>query len=255
MKLYIITLVLLVGSGLCTGQQISRAEYFIGEDPGFGLAIPIPISLSEGDLSLDFAAEIHALSEGFHFISIRARDDLGKWGLPVQRIFYVFKDLSTEENKITGIEYFIDTDPGFGNGTAVSLPSSGNDLAVTFVVNVAALTDGDHILYVRSKNALNRWGQMYSQGFTSLYTSVGGIKVASFFKLYPNPGDGNFYLEFSEELNGPVKLNIKDLSGKTVYLKEYYTSSNSLNINLPAGLYLLNVKSKDKNFTQKIIIH
>jgi hypothetical protein len=219
------------------------------------LATPVPVSSPGNILTLDFTANIESLSEGFHFLNIRARDDLGKWGLPAQRIFYVFKVISTEESKITGIEYFIDTDPGFGNGTAVNLASSGNDLTVTFVVNVAALTDGDHILYVRSKNALNRWGQMYSQGFTSLYTSVGEIKIESFFKLYPNPGDGNFYLEFSEELTGPVKLNIKDLSGKTVYLKEHYNSSNSLNINLPAGLYLLNVKSKDKSFTQKIIIN
>jgi hypothetical protein len=332
MKLLIITLVLLVGSGVCIGQQISRAEYFIGEDPGFGLATPIVISTTGDKLSLDFTADIQTLSEGFHFINIRARDDLGKWGhsaqrmfyvlksqtntnkqisnieyfididpgfglatpvpvsspgniitldftaniesllegfhflnirardelgkwgLPVQRIFYVFKDISTEKSKIIGIEYFIDTDPGFGNGTAVSLASSGNDLTVTFVVKVAALTDGDHILYVRSKDALNRWGHMYSQGFTSINTSVGNTKVEPWFKLYPNPNSGNCYLEFSEELNGPIKFIIKDLSGKTVYLKEHYNSSNSLNINLPAGLYLLNVKSKDKSFTQKIII-
>jgi hypothetical protein len=81
MKQFVLFLFLLVSSGLCTGQQLIRAEYFIGEDPGFGLAIPIPISSSEGDLSLDFAADIHALAEGFHFISIRA--SLGRWGLPV----------------------------------------------------------------------------------------------------------------------------------------------------------------------------
>jgi hypothetical protein len=333
MKQYVLFLFLLVSSCLCTGQQLTRAEYFIGEDPGFSLAIPIPISSSEEDLSLDFTADIHTLSEGFHFISIRARDSLGRWGLPVQRIFYVFKtqtnadkqitgteyfidtdpgfglatpvpvsspgniltldftanieslsegfhflnirarddlgiwglpaqrifyvfkDKSTEESKITGIEYFIDTDPGFGNGTAVSLASSGNDQTVAFVVNVAALTDGEHILYVRSKDALNRWGQMYSQGFTSLYTSVGEIKVESFFKLYPNPSDGNFYLEFSNEQSGPIKLFIDDLNGKRVYGGEYYGRINLLNLNLQAGLYLLNVELEENSFTHKIIIH
>jgi len=161
MKQYVLFLFLLVSSCLCTGQLLTRAEYFIGEDPGFGLAIPIPISLSEGDLSLDFAAEIHALSEGFHFISIRARDDLGKWGLPVQRIFYVFKDLSTEENKITGIEYFIDTDPGFGNGTAVSLPSSGNDLAVTFLMAIIYYTSGAKMLLTDGDKCILRDSHHY----------------------------------------------------------------------------------------------
>lgn len=332
MKQFVLFIILLFGSGLCSGQQINKAEYFIGDDPGFGLAIPIGISTSGEELSLDFIADIqtlsegfhfiniracnelgqwghpaqrlfyvfkvagdvdneittieyfidtdpgfglanpitlpsadnniainfsaalNALSEGFHFINIRARNKLGKWGHPAQKLFYVFKPQTDADVEISGIEYFIDTDPGFGNGTAVSLESTGNDLQVTFVVNVAALSDGDHVLYVRSKDALNRWGQMYSQGFTSLYTSTHEIEIETLFKLYPNPSNGNFYLEFSKEQNIPIKISIDDLNGKRVYEGEYNSRINLLNLNLPAGLYLIKIESKKNSFDQKIII-
>ena len=333
MKQYVLFIILLFGSGLCAGQQINQAEYFIGDDPGFGLATPIVISTTGEELSLDFIADIqtlsegfhfiniracnelgqwghpaqrlfyvfkvegdndneittleyfidtdpgfglanpitlsstdnniainfsaslNALSEGFHFINIRARNKLGKWGHPAQKLFYVFKPQSDTEVEITGVEYFIDTDPGFGMGTAVNLEPTGNDLTLNFVVNVSGLSDGEHVLYVRSKDALNRWGQMYSHGFTSIYTSIDEIKIESLFKLYPNPSNGNFYLEFSKEQDSPIKLFIDDLSGKRVYEEELNNRINLLNLNLPAGLYLLNMELEDKSFSYKIIIH
>lgn len=332
MKQYIIAFILLVGSSLCFGQQINQAEYFIGDDPGFGMATPIPVSstgddmtleflvdiqtLSKGfhfiniracvdsgkwsqtiqrifyvfnaqanvdkeitnleyfidadpgfglatlvsvsspgnNITIDFSATIKSLSEGFHFINLRAQDKLGKWSQPVQRIFYVFKPQSDADVKINGVEYFIDTDPGFGMGTPVVIPSPGNDLSLNFVVDVTTLNDGDHILYVRSKNTRNHWGQMYSQGFTSIYTSIDEMKVMPWFKLYPNPSNGNFCLEFSEEPNISIKISIKDVSGKTVLMDKYDRRVNFLNLNLPAGIYMLNIESKDKTFTQKIII-
>ena len=332
MKLYIITLVLFVVSSLCIGQQINRAEYFIGVDPGFGLATPIVISTPGEELSLDFTTDIQTLSEGFHFINIRARDDLGKWGHPaqrlfyvfktqsnidkaitdieyfididpgfglatpvivsspgniitldftaviesltegfhflnvrarddlgkwghpIQRIFYVFRSQSAADREITGIEYFIDTDPGFGKATPVEVPSPGNEITINFDVDISSLSDGDHILYVRCKDALNRWGQMQSQGFTFTITNVGVIKIESLFKLYPNPGNGDFYIEFSEEQNRQAMLTIEDLNGKTVHMEELYNRVNLLHLNLLSGLYLVNLRLKDKNYQQKIIM-
>ena len=333
MKHYVLFIILLFGSGLCAGQQINQAEYFIGDDPGFGQAIPIVISASGEELSLDFIADIqtltegfhfiniracnelgqwghpaqklfyvfnidgdadneittleyfidtdpgfglanpitltsvdnniaisfsaslNALSEGFHYINIRARNKMGKWGHPAQKLFYVFKPQSDSEIEITGVEYFIDSDPGFGMGTAVNPVSAGKDLTVNFVVNVAGLSDGDHVLYVRSKDALNRWGHMYSQGFTSIYTNVGETQIESWFKFYPNPGKGNFYLEFSKEQNKPIKLFIDDLNGIRVYAKELNHRVNMLNLNLSPGIYFLNIEREEKSFLHKIIIH
>lgn len=235
-------------------NEISTLEYFIDTDPGFGLASPITLASAGNNIALNFSAPLDALSEGFHFINIRAKNKLGNWGNVVQNLFYVFKTQTADDAKITNLEYFIDTDPGVGLGTPVDIPTPGMDLSVNFVVNVAALSDGDHILYVRCKDALNRWGHMYSHGFTSLFTSIDETKIESWFKLYPNPNDGNFYLEFSDELNSSIKISIDDLNGKRVYEGEHNSRINLLNLNLPAGLYLIKIESKKNSFDQKIII-
>jgi hypothetical protein len=236
-------------------NEITTLECFIDTDPGFGLANPITLSSTDNNIAINFSASLNALSEGVHFINIRARNKLGKWGHPAQRVFYVFRPQPNADVEITGIEYFIDTDPGFGMGTAVNLATIDKDITVNFVVNVAGLIDGDHILYVRSKDALNRWGHMYSQGFTSIYTSIHETKIESLFKLYPNPSNGNFYLEFSKEPYSPIKIFIDDLNGKRVYAKELNPRVNLLNLNLPTGMYLLNVEQEGKSFSHKIIIH
>jgi hypothetical protein len=333
MKRYLIIIAILVASGLCHGQQITRTEYYIGTDPGFGMATPVPVSSSGDNITLSFTASTQALAEGFHFINIRAKDDLGKWGFPVQRIFYVFKgelnagklisgieyfidtdpgfgkatsiEVPTPENdltinfsssantlpegfhylcirvkddlskwglpvqrifyvfkqpsdadiEITGVEYFIDTDPGFGMGTPIAIPSPDKDLTLNFSVDVSALNDGDHVLYVRSKDGLNRWGQMHSQGFSLTVTSLGEIQIEPWFILYPNPSKGGFYLEFTEAQNSQLRIYINDLNGKRVYEKELNNRVNLLNLNLPTGMYLLNVELENKSFSQKIIIH
>ena len=235
-------------------KEIDRLEYFIDTDPGFGLASPATVSSPGNNITIDFDAVIQSLSEGFHVINIRARDDLGRWSHPTQRFFYVFKLQSGSAREIGRLEYFIDTDPGFGNGTPVSLATTGNDLTVNFDVDVSTLSSGDHILYIRCNDDLGRWSDVYSQAFSFTITSIGEKELVPLFKLYPNPSKGNFRLEFSEKQNGLLKLNIKDMNGKTVFKNEYDSNVNSINVNLPAGLYLLNIETREISFTQKIII-
>src|SRR5215471_6863791 len=49
---------------------------------------------------------------------------------------------------ITKLEYFIDTDPGFGNGTTVSV-SAATDVTANFTVDINSIQPGFHNLYVR----------------------------------------------------------------------------------------------------------
>lgn len=234
-------------------RNITQAEYFIDTDPGFGNAIPIPVSAPGDELTLTLSPNIQALSQGIHYIHIRARDVNGRWGTGANTIFLLVKLPSAGESNIQLVEYFIDTDPGFGLGTAVTLPSSGNDLTIDFSVSLTGLADGNHVLYIRAQNALDKWGQVYAEAFT--YTSTGvEEEVESLFKVYPNPSSGQLQIELSDQLQNGFRIKLMDLNGKLVYESESHNNLCELNLELPGGMYLLNIESEEGIITQKLIL-
>jgi hypothetical protein len=76
--------------GTAYAQSISHAEYFVGADPGAGNGIPV--AFTPGDtVEVDFSINMDILSPGWHTLSIRARDELGRWVAPVSKTFYVYE--------------------------------------------------------------------------------------------------------------------------------------------------------------------
>ncbi len=76
-------------------------------------------------------------------------------------------------------------------------------------------------------------------------TTIGIIEnnFGNDFKLYPNPTDGNFSVDLSNDF-GSVIISITDIYGKLIQSSEY-RNSQILNLNLsePPGIYLLTIKS------------
>ena len=68
------------------------------------------------------------------------------------------------QDNITAMEYYIDTDPGVGNGTAVSITSAATQ-DVTFQVSTSSLSLGFHELVVRTQDASGDWGVHLSKTF------------------------------------------------------------------------------------------
>ena len=238
---------------LCYAQDIDYAEYFIDTDPGFGNAISIPVPAPGDDLTLQLSPGLEGLDQGIHHIHFRARDGEGRWGSGMNAVF-LFIDLpSSAGSEIQQVEYFVDTDPGFGLGTPVTLPSTGSDLTIDFSVSLAELADGDHVLYIRAKNALHTWGQVYAEAFT--YTSTGiEEEVKSLFKVYPNPSSGHLQIELSDQPSDGFRIKLMDLNGKLVYESECQNNRCELNLELPGGMYLLNIESSERSISQKIML-
>ncbi|MEO6542021.1 MAG: T9SS type A sorting domain-containing protein, partial [Ferruginibacter sp.] len=169
--------------------NIVAAEFFIDTDPGVGSGTSIPVATGPAPT---FVATIPivALSNGFHFISIRTKDDGGKWGLFENRGFYITTQ-TTNVNNIVEAEFFVDTDPGIGNGTSIALTSGPNP---TFVATVptAALSGGFHFVSIRTKDADGKWGLFENRGFyiSTQTNNVSDIVAAEFF-VDTDPGVGN----------------------------------------------------------------
>ena len=99
---------------------------------------------------------------------------------------------AVQAQNITGVEYYIDTDPGFGNGTGVGI-TAGTDVTVGFTADLTGLDDGIHLLYVRSHDANGVWSLPLSQPF--LKSSIGtnpaqNITHAEYY-IDLDPGFGN----------------------------------------------------------------
>ena len=171
-------------------QNITAAEYFIDSDPGNGNGVAINVP-APGDI-VNFTASVStiALSAGFHFLAIRVKDANGVWGLFEKRGFYI-SSATTDVANITAAEYFLDADPGVGNGTALSVGANGAVVNFTAAIPTA-LSAGFHFLAIRVKDANGTWGLYEKRGFyiSSATTDAANITGAEYF-FDADPGVGN----------------------------------------------------------------
>ena len=151
-------------------QNITRAEYFIDTDPGEGNGTGITITASTNINNAAASINVNGLTNGVHRLYIRTRNNEGRWSIVNTKDFLYDADipyraaLATAQN-ITGAEYFIDTDPGEGKGTAIAITPGLNLTNVPVSVNTSSLTNGQHRLYMRVRNNEGRWSITNTKDF------------------------------------------------------------------------------------------
>lgn len=143
-----------------SATNIAAAEYFFNNDPGFGNATAITVNSNTGTLNQVLSLPVNSL-DGFNTLYIRTQDDLGVWSLYDKRVFYVREDLVIAN--ITAAEYFYDTDPGFGNGTAATLTPTGNPDEYTIELATTDISCDFHDFYIRLQNEDGTWS-LYDYG-------------------------------------------------------------------------------------------
>jgi gliding motility-associated-like protein len=146
--------------------HITAAEYFFDTDPGNGNGISIPITAGA---TTNFTATIPitGLTPGFHFLAIRTKGADGKWGIFESRGFYV-SPINTTVGDIVEVEYFFDTDPGEGNGLAVTVNPTGPTINQIFPIAIIGITSGPHKLGMRVKDADGIWSAVQMENFDVL---------------------------------------------------------------------------------------
>ncbi|MEZ4961996.1 MAG: CARDB domain-containing protein [Saprospiraceae bacterium] len=142
-----------------TITELEAIEYFIDTDPGFGSGVPIPINPTFDTLNLPLAIDISGIPGGVHRLVVRSRDGLGQWSLSNEFLFIVddLPLMSDSIPEIVGAEYFIGTDPGFGNAVSIPITPYADISNLSFAVDVSDVPNGIHRLVVRTKNAFGQW--------------------------------------------------------------------------------------------------
>ncbi|MDO5527690.1 MAG: hypothetical protein Q4F85_16585 [Prevotella sp.] len=128
------------------------AEYFVDADPGKGKGISIPVTDRK---LLAFSVKTDNLALGAHNLSVRIQHINGTWTDVVTRPFVI-----VERQMETGftLEYFYDADPGYGMARQVSVNEGSNIV----YLSVDGLSEGMHLMSMRSKDKDGRWSPVVS---------------------------------------------------------------------------------------------
>lgn len=135
--------------------DIEAAEYFFDVDPGPGNGIDLPIAPGPAPL-VNATLYVTGLTEGVHKWYIRTKQN-GAWGFYGQnRVFFLWTPDAGIAMDIEAAEYFIDTDPGVGNGTPIAI-TPGPAPFDSLLIDITGLSTGMHTWNVRVKQN-GTWG-------------------------------------------------------------------------------------------------
>jgi hypothetical protein len=155
-------------SGAVQQPNITRVEWFIDNDPGYGNGTPISISAAPQLANLAINIDLVPLNQGVHIVGIRSRDANGAWSHDNKWIFlkpYV-GSVASPQPKIVRLEYFIDSDPGYGNGTPITITSATNIASLVFDADISNVPNGAHKLGIRSLDENGAWSLDNEVAFT-----------------------------------------------------------------------------------------
>ena len=218
-------------------SPINYVEYYVNQDPGLGNAIPVPVTAATTITNATFNVDVNALPQGVHILAARARTTSGIWSMG--HYWFIFKPytaiIPAAVTNITRVEYFIDTDPGMGNGTAVTITPASNLADVAFTINPAALSKGTHIVGTRARDANGNWSHtnfwLFYNPFTNTATPAapGNITNVEYY-IDIDPGVGN-----ALPISVAATANVQD--------NNFIISTT----NLTQGTHMVGARAKDAN--------
>ncbi len=196
--------------------QISAGEYFIDDaDAGPGNNEDLTVSNEDGVATGTASSiETDGLEPGIHIIYARMFADGSGWGAPLGYPFFVAD--TTTAFTISAAEYFVDTDPGFGAGTSLTLNGTNTNVSVGTDFDLTDATPGVHRLFIRMYSPEAGWGPTSSAMFIVESTEgtedivfiqsaqyyIGDDPESATLVTIESPEDGDF-----DELNETIALS------------------------------------------------
>lgn len=256
MKKYIYSFIALLTVSLCTAQtSISQAEYFWDTDPGAGNGTAV--LATDGNFNSAFEqlskTGIPSPGTGLHKFCIRIKDNTGMWGPVFTNIVQVDATNTTAIMSILQAEYFWDTDPGEGNGTAVLAADGNFDSAFEQLskTGIALPPVGLHIFNVRVKDNTGTWGPVF-KNVVSVQTNLSNTDFdLNGLIAYPNPVKNILNFSYAHEITA---VTVYNFLGQQVLSKSLQANESVIDLSgLTSGTYYLTIQSQDKTKTIKII--
>ncbi|MEQ8688966.1 MAG: T9SS type A sorting domain-containing protein [Imperialibacter sp.] len=177
--------------GLAQAPQITAMEYYVDTDPGFGGGVSV-VFTTGAQVDFNFTVPTGSLTPGIHTLYVRSMDENNVWSHFERRAFFISQSTTETRNNIVSMEYYLDTDPGQGNGTAVAVTPS-TDVDVFELIPTASLSSGFHSIYFRVQDASGQWSAaehrpfFISQSTTEVRNDIDAVE----YFIDVDPGQGN----------------------------------------------------------------
>ena len=214
--------------------NITRVEWYLDADPGYGKAKPInnlPVGKDLQNLSITIN-QLDTLAPGLHILGVRSRDAKGAWSLDETWLIAKRAPAISQPN-ITRVEWYLDADPGYGKGKSLNFTAGTNlSLLPIEIKQLDTLKEGLHILGIRSRDANGAWSLDETWLIAKRASSVplpNITRIEWYLDTDPGYGKGKS-LDFTAGTN---------LSLLPIEIKQLDT--------LNEGLHILGIRSRDAN--------
>jgi hypothetical protein len=163
---FLVAALFLLPARQAIAQQVTKGEYFIDIDPGFGSGKAFSFTAAEDITNAAFNVDFNGVMDGFHRLYIRFRNETGTWGITSSRTFFKMAIPPAAPATVVRGESFMDKDPGFGNGNPLHPVQQNGEIIATVTYGMeAALPEGFHKISTRFLDAKGVWGHTHTRYF------------------------------------------------------------------------------------------
>lgn len=211
-------------------------EYFYDNDPGFGMGNPVVFSTAKTDTTINYEFPAADLATGYHTLYVRSFINGVGYSHTHAQPFYI---INNEGNDIVKLEYFIDSDPGFGSAESISFTDPDE---IKFSPDFNNISPGFHTLYVRGKAKNGSWSMVSIEPVLVEPRAGKGTDIVKLQYFFESSSAKSQLFEY--EFNEPTK----DI-GEVVFLDNSFLE--------PGGSYRLTIigfnSSGNKSFRERFV--
>lgn len=266
------TAVIVIEPPVVTAPEInvSQAEFYWDTDPGEGSGTPM--LAFDGDFNAALEAiglETSALpADGVHVLNVRAREVNGAWSAPFRVVVEVWGGSVTfPAIRVTAAEYYVNTDPGEGNGTPM-LAVDGDFASALEAIKgggiPAPVISGVNVLWMRARDAHDAWGPSFGVVVNIDTTVTGTVGVEDIaggrtVHLAPNPASaGEGFAILLDAPAGTLRVHVLDAAGRIIVDRSFLGASRNVHVPLPGaapGVYQVGVFLDGVPRWERLVVH
>lgn len=230
--------------------NIVRIEYFIDEDPGVSLGVPINVPEPSDDVELFFIVDLEGYEPGEYTLFLRAIDNRGGWSMVNSQAIEV-----TEDEPVSVAFIIEDSDQNPITDAIITFNGVSHD---TGQYNMGTFEPATYPYEVQREGYFNVTEQVelvsdtlitviLEKDNTGLY-SVHGQNT----RVFPNPASSNINIESPLLIE---RIVVADLSGRIFYTTEINEHTAALSLSgLESGIYFIHLETPLGVFNEKIVI-